>query len=272
MDPRFQPNKGSANQVTKGRPAPAPNQSDPRRKELLNPAPVAVSTLVNSLTSKNLEQTENQEVRTPDFVQVPNKPKQNRKKPSEELDSDARTNRSKEFESNLAANPFHTLAGVFDVDMLEEKEVEVEQERTTMHAAEGQECESKGTEIPEERDAISPEKPQTLMEQNTEETERAAVNELEKSAAESQKQRTGGNQDNGSDFDIAERTEQLLQQAQLMREQARRLYGLGERTRGEEHQDDGKEPPPENQPQTMEEVSLFVAPPHKVPTQFLQLF
>ncbi|KAL3690120.1 hypothetical protein R1sor_016429 [Riccia sorocarpa] len=137
--------------------------------------------------------------------------------------------------------------------MSEEREVDAEQERSRAPSAEKQECEVKETESPVKRDEVSTEKSQSLVRDDTEEENQMPRNELEKSVADSEKQRTGGKKEVGKVLDMAARTEQLLKQSQLMPEEVQRLYGLEARTSDEGNQADGKEPVLVQQPQTPEE-------------------
>ncbi|KAL3680464.1 hypothetical protein R1sor_023420 [Riccia sorocarpa] len=64
------------------------------------------------------------------FIPVISKASQARRKFGDGKDTAENSNLKAVFEKNLAANPFHTLAGAFDVDMPEESEPAATQEET----------------------------------------------------------------------------------------------------------------------------------------------
>ncbi|KAL3697984.1 hypothetical protein R1sor_012060 [Riccia sorocarpa] len=160
-------------------------------------------------------------------------------------------NLKKQREQNLAANPFHTLAGIFEVDMLEGNDMEVVQPGEQVQLADAKHRSTHEAEVVGAEAGISPVKTLSKFQISTDVmlTNADNVEDIIESVNESP---TSGDKDfNKSARELAQSSDLLLQQAQLQaqlfQENIRSIIGNGDRLESGSEECRSQEPIPQLQ-------------------------
>ncbi|KAL3682645.1 hypothetical protein R1sor_000667 [Riccia sorocarpa] len=178
------------------------------------------------------------------------KANQGRRKLVDGKETAENSNLQADFEKNLAANPFHTIAGAFDVDMPEESVPTATQEETRDRDEEVQHTGVKGIENLVLPVTESPEKPDNIIILSPDEMQRSGSSLAALHGGSNGYQNMSGKQNSRSSIDLTAASEFLLQQAQLLRVRAQSLYRKDDSSSREEeqHEDQELSPEPKNEP------------------------